>query len=104
MCGIAGVVSLRREPVQDLDQRLSVMNRLIAHRGPDGSGVWTSKDRSCGLAHRRLAIIDLSPSGHQPMTAPNGSVITYNGEVYNYIELMDELKAGWTFKYRRVRW
>ncbi len=98
MCGIAGVVSLRRERIPDVDQRLSVMSRLIAHRGPDGSGAWQSSDGSCGLAHRRLAIIDLSPSGHQPMTAPNNSVVTYNGEIYNYLELMDELKSGWTFK------
>ncbi len=98
MCGIAGVVSLQRQPVQDLDQRLGVMSRLIAHRGPDGSGFWRADDNVCGLAHRRLAIIDLSPSGHQPMTAPNNTVITYNGEIYNYIELMDELKAGWSFK------
>jgi asparagine synthase (glutamine-hydrolysing) len=98
MCGIAGVVSLQRQPVQDLDQRLSVMSRLIAHRGPDGSGFWRADDNVCGLAHRRLAIIDLSPSGHQPMIAPNNTVITYNGEIYNYIELMDELKDGWTFK------
>ena len=52
----------------------------------------------CGLAHRRLAVIDLSPSGHQPMMAPDGTVITYNGEIYNYLELRDELKCGWRFR------
>ena len=98
MCGIAGVVSLNRQPVQGLEQRLSVMNRLIAHRGPDGSGTWKSENNICGLAHRRLAIIDLSPSGHQPMTAPNNTVITYNGEIYNYLELKNELKSGWSFR------
>ena len=86
MCGIAGAISLLRKPIQGLNQRLSVMSRLIAHRGPDGEGIWTNRDQICGLAHRRLAIIDLSPSGHQPMTAPNGrsspttakSIITSN--------------------------
>ena len=76
------------------------MSELIAHRGPDGKGVWTSGDLRCGLAHRRLAIIDTSPSGHQPMTAPNGTVITYNGEVYNYRELADDLGGGWAFRSR----
>jgi asparagine synthase (glutamine-hydrolysing) len=74
------------------------MGKLIAHRGPDGHGVWLNGARSCGLAHRRLAIIDLSPAGHQPMVAPNGSVVTYNGEIYNYLELMNELESSWTFR------
>ena len=98
MCGIAGCVSLDGQPVPDLSRRLAAMSRLIEHRGPDGHGVWSNATGSCGLAHRRLAIIDLSPTGHQPMTGPNGSVITYNGEVYNYVELMDRLKGGWTFR------
>ena len=87
MCGIAGAVALTRRPIPFLAQSLGVMSQLIAHRGPDGHGAWWSPDHVCGLAHRRLAIIDLSPSGHQPMTAPNGAVITYNGEIYNYLEL-----------------
>jgi asparagine synthase (glutamine-hydrolysing) len=74
------------------------MNSLIAHRGPDGDGVWWPEGNYVGLAHRRLAIIDLSPSGRQPMLAPNGSVITFNGEIYNYLELMDELRDGWEFR------
>lgn len=98
MCGIAGSISLGRIPVPKLDRVLSAMSTLIEHRGPDGHGFWTSDDASCGFAHRRLAIIDLSPSGHQPMVGPNKSVITYNGEIYNYRELMTELKDGWTFR------
>ena len=74
------------------------MSRLVAHRGPDGFGYWKSDGDACGLAHRRLAIIDLSQAAHQPMVAPNGTVITYNGEVYNYRELMAELKGGWSFR------
>src|SRR5437667_11248559 len=98
MCGIAGAISLDGHPIPRLASTLEVMNSLIAHRGPDGQGAWSGAGNRCGLAHRRLAIIDLSPSGHQPMTGPNGSVITYNGEIYNYRELMDELSRGWHFK------
>lgn len=98
MCGIAGAISLAHRPIPRLEQALGAMSHLIAHRGPDGSGFWASNDRSCGLAHRRLAIIDLSPSGQQPMHAPNGSVLTFNGEIYNYRELMDELRGGWSFR------
>lgn len=98
MCGIAGLVSLDGQAMSDIPRRLGVMSRLIAHRGPDGNGAWENPERTCGLAHRRLAIIDLSPSGHQPMIASNGSVITYNGEIYNYVELMSQLKHGWTFR------
>lgn len=97
MCGIAGAASLSRSPIVRLDRALAAMSHLIAHRGPDGHGFWRAADHSCGLAHRRLAIIDLSPSGHQPMTAPNGTVLTFNGEIYNYQELMEELREGWTF-------
>lgn len=98
MCGIAGAASLSRAPIARLDRALAAMNHLIAHRGPDGHGFWRAADDSCGLAHRRLAIIDLSPSGHQPMTAPNGTVLTFNGEIYNYLELMAELRDGWSFR------
>ena len=98
MCGIAGLVSLDGQPITKCDGRLHAMSRLIAHRGPDGHGVWSDARQACGLAHRRLAIIDLSPSGHQPMVAPSGSAITYNGEIYNYVELMDQLRDGWTFR------
>ena len=98
MCGIAGAVALTRRPIPSLAQSLGVMSQLIAHRGPDGHGAWWSPDHVCGLAHRRLAIIDLSPSGHQPMTAPNGAVITYNGEIYNYLELIGDLEPEWKFR------
>jgi asparagine synthase (glutamine-hydrolysing) len=98
MCGIAGAVALGSGPVADLGRALAVMSTMIAHRGPDGHGHWRSKDDRVGLAHRRLAIIDLSTTGFQPMEAPNGTVITYNGEIYNYRELRDELSGGWRFR------
>lgn len=100
MCGIAGAVSLDRTPIRNLPSVLGAMSNLIAHRGPDGRGFWQAPGDVCGLAHRRLSIIDLSDHGHQPMKAPNGSVLTFNGEIYNYIELMDELKGSWNFQSR----
>ena len=98
MCGIAGAVSLHGRPIPNLSQALAAMGELIAHRGPDGAGTWTNAAGSCGLAHRRLSIIDVSDSGHQPMIGQDGSVLSFNGEIYNYVELQQELQAGWTFR------
>ncbi len=98
MCGIAGIFNLNGEPVSPV--LLRKMTDAIAHRGPDGEGFYT--DSFIGLGHRRLAIIDLTPAGHQPMaTAQNQHVITYNGEVYNFQELRTELEAlGHQFRSR----
>jgi len=98
MCGIAGFVSLVAGPYCGAVTALRAMSSLISHRGPDGDGEWLSADSRIGLVHRRLAIIDLSPSGAQPMRGQNGTVITYNGEIYNYVELREELSAHWTFR------
>lgn len=100
MCGISGIVDLKGRPVGDLRARLAVMDRLLAHRGPDDNGTWANPDGSVGLAHRRLSILDLSPAGHQPMTGANGTVLTYNGEVYNYLELREALGPHWDFASR----
>jgi len=91
MCGIAGILSLNESTVPALQKRLDVMNQLIRHRGPDGDDTWVHPNKHAGLMHRRLAIIDLSPSGAQPMTDRAGNWIVYNGEIYNYIELRQEL-------------
>jgi asparagine synthase (glutamine-hydrolysing) len=89
MCGIAGH-SGRFE--RGLLQR---MNAAIAHRGPDGEGSYFSSDGAVGLTHRRLAIIDLSPTGAQPMTdAATGVTLSYNGEIYNYRELRAQLELS----------
>jgi asparagine synthase (glutamine-hydrolysing) len=90
MCGIAGIVSLTGSAIPALEADLGVMNQLISHRGPDGSGSWRHASESVGLTHRRLEIIDLQ-TGDQPMTTERGDWITYNGEIYNYVELRDEL-------------
>jgi asparagine synthase (glutamine-hydrolysing) len=98
MCGIAGQMSLNMQPLKSLSRGLEAMSRLIAHRGPDGHGQWQSDNGKIGLVHRRLAIIDLSNSAAQPMQGVNNSVITYNGEIYNYPELREILKPHWSFQ------
>jgi asparagine synthase (glutamine-hydrolysing) len=93
MCGIAGLLSLDSERLPNLQQALAVLNRLQRHRGPDGEGTWMHPGGIIGLAHQRLSIIDLV-TGHQPMTDRLGNWITYNGEIYNYIELRDQLGSN----------
>lgn len=89
MCGIAGY-SGHFGP-----ELLARMSAAVAHRGPDGEGSYFSTDGGVGLAHRRLAIIDLTPTGAQPMTdAATGVTIAYNGEIYNYRELRAEREAA----------
>src|SRR5256885_11680394 len=91
MCGIAGAVSLTGAPIEDLGRKLSVMKELVRHRGPDGTGTWQHPAGRAGLAHQRLTIIDLSAAGAQPMGDGNDNWITFNGEIYNYLELRKEL-------------
>jgi asparagine synthase (glutamine-hydrolysing) len=90
MCGITGIFNLDAEPVSSVSLRK--MSDAIAHRGPDGEGFYV--DRFIGLGHRRLAIIDLSPAGHQPRLTRDGRFsIIYNGELYNFNELRVELES-----------
>ena len=90
MCGIAGVFNVNGEPVDA--PLLRRMTDLMAHRGPDGEGQYA--DGPVGLGHRRLAVIDLSPAGHQPMANEGGTVVlSYNGEIYNFQNLRVELEA-----------
>lgn len=96
MCGIAGTVGFADQAL------LEQMAAVIAHRGPDDSGlkILSNDTIQIGLAFRRLAIIDLSALGHQPMCTPDESVwIIFNGEIYNYRELRHELQAkGYSFR------
>ena len=92
MCGILGAIAVGGGGVDPHD--LERLRDLLAHRGPDGRGLWISHDKRVGLAHRRLAIIDTSAAAHQPMLREEaGLAITYNGEIYNYRELRAELSA-----------
>ncbi|HCE45608.1 MAG TPA: asparagine synthase (glutamine-hydrolyzing) [Lentisphaeria bacterium] len=94
MCGISGFYNYQRPEAGDI---LGRMNTSLSHRGPDGEGIFL--EDGIGLAHRRLAIIDIA-TGYQPMTSSDGRYVTvFNGEIYNYIELKEELSAqGSVFK------
>ena len=94
MCGLAGVLSIGSR----VDEaRLIAMGDAIRHRGPDDWGVWRDDDAGIAMVHRRLAIIDLSPAGHQPMASRSGRfMVAFNGEIYNHLEIRSELGAeGW---------
>lgn len=96
MCGICGIISLNNELLNEATQVVETMNKTIFHRGPDGSGIHDGGSYCFG--HTRLSIVDLSEAGHQPMNYNDRYTITYNGEVYNYIELRSELEAeGYCF-------
>ena len=90
MCGIAGIISPDHSRINV--SVLKLMSDSIAHRGPDGEGIWIKHGKTAGLANRRLAMIDLTDAGAQPMHYLQRYSIGYNGEVYNYIELKTELK------------
>ena len=96
MCGIAGIISPDKSVLNYV--ALKKMADSLAHRGPDGEGLWINKNHRAGLAHRRLSIIDLSGAAAQPMHYMHQYCIVYNGEIYNYIELKKELKkSGYHF-------
>src|SRR5882762_7558411 len=93
MCGITGFWRQSAESLDVLSQWGAAMNRALWHRGPDDGGLWTDPAAGLALASRRLAILDLSPAGHQPMTSHCGRyVIAYNGEVYNFLDIRRDLE------------
>ena len=87
MCGISGIIN--KLGIEIDKTQLSKMNDKIIHRGPDSGGFYF--DKNFGFGHRRLSIVDLSVLGHQPMCYLDKYVITYNGEIYNYLEIKSEL-------------
>lgn len=91
MCGIAGGLGATLVSTS----LIARMTDSLVHRGPDGEGVWSDREASIALGHRRLAVVDLSPRGRQPMTSANERhVLTYNGEIYNHLSMRAELDAG----------
>lgn len=99
MCGIAGIIS--SNPSLITTDSIKKMTDSLAHRGPDGEGCWINKEGSAGLGHRRLAIIDTSANAAQPMHFLQRYTITYNGCIYNYREIKEELaKSGYSFTTR----
>jgi asparagine synthase (glutamine-hydrolysing) len=97
VCGIAGEYNFMGQHI--LAGKFDVLTDAVAHRGPDGRGVWFNDSKDVALGHRRLSILDVSNRGHQPMSYDNGRFwITLNGEIYNFLEIRSELeKAGCTF-------
>lgn len=101
MCGFVGFIDHQRQRSEEqLHRTVNRMSASIAHRGPDDLGSWVDEDAGLAIGFRRLSIVDLSPSGHQPMTSSDGRyVIAFNGEVYNYKEIRHELDReapnGW---------
>ena len=99
MCGIAGIIS--DDPTLISEGVIETMTNVLEHRGPDGKGSWISPKNNVGFGHRRLSIIDLNITGNQPMHYLNRYTIIFNGEIYNYIELKQDLvKQGYTFEGR----
>src|SRR5438093_9453649 len=95
MCGIGGLVSFGATDAERDAARAAELSAALAHRGPDGAGSWRSPDGRALFVHRRLAIIDPSRGGAQPMVSPDGRhVIVFNGEMYNYRELRTALEQG----------
>src|SRR5215472_3026751 len=101
MCGIVGIFN-HSTAEQVSSETILLMRDSMIHRGPDDSGIYVSPDRTVGLGHRRLSIIDLSPAGRQPMSDDQGRLwITFNGEIYNFAELRQDLeKDGIVFQSR----
>src|SRR5262249_6099808 len=96
MCGIAGIWRLAGASADELAAQSRAMTDAIAYRGPDGDGHWSDPAVGIALGHRRLAIVDLTATGLQPMASHDGRiVITYNGELYNRAEMAAELDRPW---------
>jgi asparagine synthase (glutamine-hydrolysing) len=100
MCGIAGVLARTAQAGRGAGETVSGMVHALRHRGPDGHGVWTDPGEGVALGHARLAVIDLTVEGRQPMVSRSGRlVLTLNGEIYNYVELREELsRVGARFR------
>src|SRR5437667_7555856 len=95
MCGVSGIFAYHAAANAPDEAELLATRDAMQARGPDGSGIWWSADRRCGLGHRRLSILDLSDRASQPMASADGSIaVTFNGEIYNYWALRAELEAA----------
>lgn len=95
MCGIIGAMVFNENSFSLTEEYIVRMRDTMVHRGPDGAGVWVSKDRRVGLGHRRLSIIDLSEAAFQPMSNEDGTLwLSYNGEIYNHMEIRAELEKS----------
>lgn len=96
MCGISGIYNMKHLNILNLNKYLKIMNKLLLHRGPDFNDVWENNEKYIGFGHTRLSIIDLDVRSSQPMNK-NGYVLTFNGEIYNYKELKEQIRDKWSF-------
>ncbi len=95
MCGIAGILQKDGSDIHELSSRMQGLAASLHHRGPDATGIWHDAVGMIGLAHTRLAILDLSSMGNQPMSSPDGALhIVFNGEIYNFQALRADLEAS----------
>ena len=101
MCGIVGTLSFNNSGYK-IDKSLLVkMRDSLKHRGPDGKGLWISKNKNVGLAHRRLSIIDPSEAASQPMSNEDKSIfISFNGEIYNHADIKKKLLKVGNYKWK----
>ncbi len=97
MCGISGIWHLDKQPISK--EKITYFTNSLSHRGPDGQGIYIDDEFPLALGHRRLSILDLSEKGKQPMSYANGRYwISFNGEIFNFIELRKELtRKGYRF-------
>src|SRR6478735_4017009 len=97
MCGLAGIMSVGGETADTLCTQVGAMADRLRHRGPDDAGLWVDAAAGIALGFRRLAIVDLSPAGHQPMSSSSGRfTMVFNGEVFNARDLARELTGAGT--------
>ncbi len=102
MCGIAGIIKNQNSDSLDLKYQIKKMSSSIEHRGPDNSDYWLDNNSGVALGHQRLSVIDLSNAGNQPMQFVNGRfVISFNGEIYNHLEIRKEIDS---FNQKKTEW
>ena len=92
MCGIAGFITINNFTGHEIKTIINNMSSTLSHRGPDNTGYWICESGQVALGHKRLSILDLSTSGHQPMiSSSNRFIIVFNGEIYNHLRLRQEI-------------
>ena len=101
VCGICGFLKPKGFKQSEVSGILSLMNAKLTHRGPDAPGVWFDSESGIAMGHTRLSVLDLSPAGNQPMVSHSGRyVLSFNGEIYNHLDLRTELEQSSTLSWR----
>ena len=91
MCGISGILSLDGKPINNLENRIQLMTKLLRHRGPDQEGTFISKKKNFALSNNRLSIVSPKEKINLPFTKNNNEFLSFNGEIYNYLSLREDL-------------